>query len=144
MEFLEKAQDEPDIQPYYEAYNKAINGDTREEFWKEQAEKVQWSQFPTKILDDSNPPFYRWFSDGTINICHNAIDVNIEKGRGEQLAIIYDSGYTKTVKKYTYNQLLDNVSRLARILKETYELQKGDRVLIYMPMIPESTFAMLA
>ena len=129
---------------YDEMYKEANSDETREQFWRKQAEKVVWDQFPEQILDDSNPPFYRWYPDGKINICKNAIDVNVEKGRGEQLALIYDSAYTKTVRKFTYNELLSNVSRLARILSETYGITKGDRVLIYMPMIPEAAFAMYA
>ena len=129
---------------YDEMFKEANNDETRKQFWKKQAEKVSWDQFPEEILDDSNPPFYRWYPDGKINICKNAVDVHIEKGRGEQLALIYDSAYSKTVRKFTYNELLNNVSRLARILADTYEVTKGDRVLIYMPMIPEAAFAMLA
>jgi propionyl-CoA synthetase len=129
---------------YEEMYNNAIGEDTRDEFWRGQAEKVEWFKFPETILDQSNPPFYKWYPDGEINICYNAVDKNVKEGRGEQIAIIYDSAYTKTSKKYTFNELLDKVSRLARVMTDKFGITKGDRVLIYMPMIPEATFAMLA
>ena len=129
---------------YDEMYKNAFGEDTRDEFWKKQAERVHWDKFPETILDNSNPPFFKWFPDGEMNICYNALDKNIAEGRGEQDAIIWDSAYTKTSHRYSYNEVLDRVSRLARILTEKFEITVGDRVLIYMPMIPEASFAMLA
>lgn len=129
---------------YDEMYNESVGEKTRESFWKKQAERVEWDKFPDTILDSSNHPFYKWYPDGEMNICYNAVDRHVKAGRGDQLALIYDSAYTKTTKKITYNQLLDKVSRLAKILSDTFGVTKGDRVLIYMPMIPESCFAMLA
>lgn len=129
---------------YDEMYNEANNEATREDFWRKQAEKVHWDKFPETILDASNHPFYRWYPDGEINICYNAIDRHIEAGKGEQLAIIYDSAYTKSTRQLTYNELKEKVSKLARILVDNFGIEKGDRVLIYMPMVPESLYAMLA
>ena len=129
---------------YDAMYEEASNDATRDGFWKKQAERLEWDKFPETILDGSNHPFYKWYPDGQMNICYNAIDRHVKEGRGEQDAIIWDSAYVKASKRYTYNETLDRVSRLAKILVETFGIQKGDRVLIYMPMIPESCFAMLA
>jgi propionyl-CoA synthetase len=139
-------EEKPTIQSdlYDQMFAESNSDDTREEFWRKQAQRVHWDKFPEKILDDSNPPFYKWYPDGLTNICYNAVDKHVIDGRGEQDAIIFDSAYTKTSKRYSYNDVLDRVSRLARILVDTFGITKGDRVLIYMPMIPEASFAMLA
>jgi propionyl-CoA synthetase len=129
---------------YDEMYNEASGEDTRDGFWRKQAEKVHWDKFPDTILDASNHPFYKWYPDGEINICYNALDRHVNDGRGEQLALIYDSAYTNSTKKFTYSEVLEKVSKLAKILQDTYNIEKGDRVVIFMPMIPEATFAMLA
>ncbi|MDF1554379.1 MAG: propionyl-CoA synthetase [Deferrisomatales bacterium] len=112
-------------------------------FWGEAAEAISWYKKPTRVLDDSNPPFYRWFPDGELNTCYNAVDRHVEGGRAEQTAIIYDSPVTDTVQKYTYKELLDQVSRFAGVLKGL-GVGKGDTVIIYMPMVPQAVFAMLA
>ena len=115
-----------------------------ERFWLEQAKShIDWVTEPTKAVDDSNAPIYRWFPDGELNVCFNAIDRHVANGRGDQAAIIYDSPVTNTVRSITYAELLDEVSRFARALSDK-GVTKGDRVVIYMPMIPESTVAMLA
>ncbi|CAI2361406.1 unnamed protein product [Moneuplotes crassus] len=129
---------------YDEMYKEASGDDTREDFWRKQAEKVHWDRFPETILDDSNAPFFKWYPDGMINICYNAIDRHVVEGRGDQDALIWDSAYTKSTKKFTFSEVQDRVSRLAKILVNTFEVTQGDRVLIYMPMIPEAAFAMLA
>ncbi len=126
---------------YQSSYDESINNP--EKFWGEAAEKVQWYKKYDKVLEDSNPPFYRWFPGGEINTCYNAVDYHVESGRGDQTALIYDSPVTDTVRKYTYKQLQDEVSRFAGVLKEN-GAEKGDRVVIYMPMIPEAAIAMLA
>src|SRR5262249_10564624 len=90
----------------------------------------------------SNPPFYRWFSGGVLNTCYNALDRHVDSGRGEQLALIYDSPVTGTIERYTYRQLRDAVARFAGML-EQQGIRKGDRVIIYMPMMPEAVIAML-
>jgi len=114
-----------------------------EEFWAEAAKNIQWYREYSKVLDDSNPPFYRWFIDGEINTCYNALDYHVESGRGEQVALIYDSPVTSTIRKFTYAELLDEVSRFAGVLLAN-GISTGDRVVIYMPMIPEAAIAMLA
>jgi propionyl-CoA synthetase len=128
-------------QKYKEIYDYSIN--KKEEFWKNISNDIFWYKKPTKILNSSNPPFYKWFEDGVTNTCYNALDFHIDKGRGEKLAIIYDSPITGTKKKITYNELRDNVALFAGALKNQ-GVNKGDRVIIYMPMIPEAVIAMLA
>ena len=128
-------------QKYKEIYENSINN--REEFWKKISEDVFWYKKPTKILNSSNPPFYKWFEDGVTNTCYNALDIHIDQGRGEKLAIIYDSPITGTQKKISYNQLRNKVALFAGALKKQ-GVSKGDRVIIYMPMIPEAVIAMLA
>ncbi len=112
-------------------------------FWAKQSENIIWDKKPKRILDDSNSPFYKWFPDGTLNTCYNAIDRHVLSGRGEQDAIIYDSPVTNTKKKITYSQLQYQVSQFAGALTKL-GIIKGDRVIIYMPMIPEALVAMLA
>lgn len=112
-------------------------------FWGEAAEAVHWYSPPGVVLDNSNAPFTQWFADGEINACYNALDLHVEQGRAEQAALIYDSPVTNTVRSYTYGELRDEVARLAGVL-EAQGVGKGDRVIIYMPMIPESVMAMLA
>jgi propionyl-CoA synthetase len=115
-----------------------------EGFWLEQAKNhIDWVTEPTKAVDDSNAPIYRWFPDGELNVCYNALDRHVANGRGDQAAIIYDSPVTDTVRSITYAELLDEVSRFARALADR-GVTKGDRVVIYMPMIPEAAVAMLA
>jgi propionyl-CoA synthetase len=112
-------------------------------FWADAARAVTWTKPPQRILDDSNPPFYRWFPDAELNTCANAVDRHVESGRGEQAALIYDSPVTGTKRTYTYRELLDQTARFAGVLREL-GVGKGDRVVIYMPMIPEAVIAMLA
>ena len=112
-------------------------------FWAEAANKLSWQKPWEKVLDDSDAPFYEWFSGGEINTCYNALDRHCEAGRGDQAALIYDSPVTGTVKTYTYDALLDEVAHFAGALK-TQGVGKGDRVIVYMPMIPEAVIAMLA
>ena len=114
-----------------------------EGFWGDAAKDISWYKTWDKVLDSSNPPFYRWFSGALCNTCYNAVDRHVENGRADQAAIIYDSPVTNTVKTYTYAQLKDEVSRLAGVLLGL-GVTKGDRVIVYMPMIPEAAFAMLA
>ena len=112
-------------------------------FWAEAAQAVTWTKAPHTILDDSRPPFYRWFPDGELNTCANALDRHVEDGRGDQAALIYDSPLTGSKRTYTYRQLLDETARFAGVLCRL-GVQKGDRVVIYMPMVPEAVIAMLA
>lgn len=114
-----------------------------EGFWGEIAEDIHWYKKWDTVLDDSNPPFYRWFVGGEVNTCYNALDIHVEQGRGDMLALIYDSPVTDTITKYTYAELRDEVATFAGVLSEQ-GVEKGDRVIIYMPMIPEAAIAMLA
>ncbi len=126
---------------YEISYRQSI--DNPEAFWGAAAEDVCWYKKFTKVLDDSNKPFYRWFAGGEMNTCYNCVDYHVENGRAEQTAVIYDSPITQTIKRYTYKELLDHVARFAGVLSK-HGASKGDRVIIYMPMIPEALFAMLA
>ena len=114
----------------------------RDAFWSEQAKLVDWKTPPQQICDYSNPPFAKWFVGGTTNLCHNAIDRHL-KDRADQSALIFVSTETDVEKVYTFRELHAEVQRMAAILKDL-GVQKGDRVLIYMPMIAEAAFAMLA
>ena len=130
---------------YKEIYQKSIDPKTRESFWKEEAEEVFWFQkfSEDKVLDNSNIPFYRWFQDGLTNICYNCIDRHLEAGRGNSRALVWESAYLKKTVEYTYEELSQHVNRLSKILLKK-GVEKGDTVIIYMPMIAESIFAMLA
>src|ERR1700712_3182055 len=112
-------------------------------FWADAARAVTWTRAPQRILDDSNPPFYRWFPDGELNTCANALDRHVDQGRGDQAALIYDSPLTGTQRTYTYRELLDQTARFAGVLRDL-GVDKGDRVVIYLPMVPEAVIAMLA
>ena len=111
--------------------------------WQQAADDIHWFRAPTRLLDDSNPPFYRWYPDGVTNACFNAVDIHVEQGRGEQPALIYDSPVTASKRRYTFSQLLDEVSRCAGLLR-SQGVARGDRVIVYMPMVPEAIIAMLA
>jgi propionyl-CoA synthetase len=114
-----------------------------EEFWAEAAAQIHWFKAWDRVLDDSRKPFYRWFAGGELNTCYNALDRHIENGRSQQPALIYDSPVTNTVKSYSFGELHDAVATCAGALA-TLGVSKGDRVIIYMPMIPEAVIAMLA
>jgi len=126
----------------YEAmYNRWLTNP--EQFWAEAAEAVHWYRKWDQVLDSSHAPFYRWFSGGIVNSCYNALDVHVEGGRADQPALIYDSPVTGAIKTYTYRSLLDEVARFAGGLLAR-GVKTGDRVIIYMPMVPEAVIAMLA
>ncbi len=126
---------------YEEIFNRSIKDPSG--FWGEAAEAIDWYKKWDKVLDDSNKPFYRWFTGGELNTCYNALDRHVKGGRASQLALIYDSPVTDTIQKFTYAQLLDLVARFAGALKGL-GVGKGDTVIIYMPMIPQALIAMLA
>jgi propionyl-CoA synthetase len=111
-------------------------------FWGEIAEGITWTRKWDRVLDDSRPPFYRWFAGGELNTCYNALDRHLST-RGDQAALIYDSPVTGTIKSYTFRELTDYVARFAGVLAGL-GIGKGDRVIIYMPMVPEAVVAMLA
>ena len=116
---------------------------TNTDLWKQAAENIHWFRAPTTVLDDSNPPFYRWYPDGVTNACYNALDLHVEQGRGDQTALFYDSPVTDTRRQYSYAQLLEEVATFAGVLAGR-GVEKGDRVIVYMPMVPEALIAMLA
>ncbi len=126
---------------YDAAYQRSIRNP--EEFWADAAEDVHWFRRWERVLDRSSAPFYRWFSGGVTNTCYNALDVHVERGRGDQTALIYDSPLTNSVRKFTYRELRDLTAQFAGAL-QNLGVVKADRVIIYMPMIPEAVVAMLA
>lgn len=129
--------------PTYDDVIAEISADPGE-YWLEQARTlIDWVQEPTRAVDASAAPIYRWFPDGELNVCFNALDRHVAAGRGDQAALIYDSPVTDTIRTITYAELLDEVSRFARALSDR-GVGKGDRVVIYLPMIPEAAVAMLA
>jgi propionyl-CoA synthetase len=124
-----------------EVYRRSL--EDPEGFWGEAADDIFWFKRWDKVLDASRPPFYRWFEGGMTNTCYNALDRHVEEGRGAQAALIYDSPVTKTKQSFTYSELTDKVAAFAGVL-EKCGVGYGDRVIIYMPMIPEAVIAMLA
>jgi propionyl-CoA synthetase len=114
-----------------------------ERFWGEAARSIHWHKPWAKVLDDSRKPFYQWFVGGEVNTCYNAVDRHVEGGRADQLALIYDSPVTGIIRTYSYRQLRDEVATCAGALA-SLGVVKGDRVIIYMPMVPEAVIAMLA
>jgi len=126
---------------YADVYRRSI--DDPEGFWGEAATDIVWDEPWEKVLNAGRPPFYRWFSGGKLNTCYNCLDRHVDEGRGEQFALIYDSPVTDTIRKYTYAELRDETAKFAGALA-AQGVTKGDRVLIYLPMIPEAVIAMLA
>ncbi|MEU8270227.1 propionyl-CoA synthetase [Sphaerisporangium sp. NPDC049002] len=112
-------------------------------FWGDAAKAVSWDRAPDKVLDAEGAPFYRWFSGGELNTCHNALDRHVDGGRGDQAALVYDSPVTGTARTYTYAELLSQVALFAGVLRGL-GVGRGDRVVVYMPMVPEAVVAMLA
>jgi len=126
---------------YNEEFRRSL--DEPEAFWAAAAEAIDWTTPPERVLDNSRAPLYRWFPDGRLNTCYNALDRHVERGRADQVALIYDSPVTGSVRRYTYRELRDEVARFAGAL-QGQGVQHGDRVIIYMPMVPEAAIAMLA
>jgi len=126
---------------YQRAYEQSLSDPT--EFWGEAAKLVKWDKTPKVILDDSNVPLYRWFSDGMLNTCYNALDRHVIDGRADQPAVIHESAITDKSSILTYAQMLEKTARFAGALRMA-GVEKGDRVVIYMPMVPEALIAMLA
>ena len=126
---------------YEQAFHESVTDPER--FWGKAAEHVHWFRRYDRVLNRENPPFYRWFEGGIVNSCYSALDYHVEQGNGNRTALIYDSPVTNTVKKYSYSELRELVARCAGGLRK-HGVEKGDRVVIYMPMIPEAVIAMLA
>jgi propionyl-CoA synthetase len=126
---------------YAETYRRAL--EEPEEFWAEMADAIDWERRWDRVLDDSRPPFYRWFSGARLNTCWNALDRHVAAGRGERVALIWDSPVAGTIERFTYREMRDRVAQLAGVLTGL-GVKPGDRVLIYMPMVPEAAVAMLA
>src|SRR5215470_15917136 len=122
-------------QAYREAHRRSL--EDPQGFWAEQAEALHWERRWERVLDASRAPFYRWFGGGRINTCYNALDRHVEQGRGAQAALIYDSPVTGTVARLSYRELRDRVAHFAGALA-AQRVGRGDRVLIYMPMVPEA------
>ncbi len=117
--------------------------DDPEGFWSEAAQAIDWTRRWDRVLDDSRKPFYRWFAGGKLNTCHNCLDRHVASGRGDRAALIYDSAMTGEKRTYSYRELTDAVARFAGALRNE-GVGKGDRVIIYMPLVPEAAIAMLA
>jgi propionyl-CoA synthetase len=126
---------------YGSAYEQSLSQPSR--FWAAAADQIEWLRRPRAIVDDSRPPMARWFPGGMLNTCYNALDLHVASGRGEQDALVYDSPVTGALRRLRYRELRDEVARLAGALRDL-GVEKGDRVLLYMPMIPEAVFGMLA
>ena len=126
---------------YATAYERSITDPTR--FWGLAARDLRWLTPPDRVLDDGAPPFYRWFTGGELNTCDNALDRHIDEGRGDQAALIYDSPVTGTKRVYSYLELREEVALFAGALRGL-GVGRGDRVVIYLPMVPEAVVSMLA
>ncbi len=126
---------------YDETYARSLRDP--EGFWAAAAEDLYWDKRWDRVFDDTRPPYYRWFTGGVLNTCYNALDLHVDRGRGKQRALVYDSPVTSTITTYTYAGLRDEVARVAGALVRQ-GIGKGDRVIIYMPMVPEAIMAMLA
>jgi propionyl-CoA synthetase len=126
---------------YAETYRRALEDPMG--FWSDAGAAIHWEKRWDRLLDDSRPPFYRWFEGGALNTCYNCLDRHVAEGRGQQTALIYDSAMAGQVRSFSYNELTDRVARFAGALADQ-GVGKGDRVIIYMPMVPEAVIAMLA
>jgi propionyl-CoA synthetase len=126
---------------FVEIYNRSIMDP--EGFWGDVAEAIHWNKKWDRVLDDRNAPRYRWYTGGVLNTCYNALDVHVENGLGDRAALIYDSPITDSKVTYSYSALLNEVASCAGVLADL-GVAKGDRVIIYMPMIPQAIISMLA
>jgi len=126
---------------YVDTYKGSV--DEPSYFWQEQAKRIQWYKAPQNIVSTDSNGFYRWYDDGELNTSYLALDYHVEQGRGEQTALIYDSPVTGKKQQFTYSELTEEVAKFADVLR-FQQVKKGDRVLIYMPMIPQAAIAMLA
>src|SRR5256885_13654376 len=126
---------------YEEVYRRSLQDP--EAFWSEAARSLRWRKPWKRVLDRNDPQRPRWFEGGELNTCENALDVHVESGRGDQLALVWDSAVANQTMKYTYRELLQETARFAGALRRL-GAGKGDRVVIYMPMVPQALIAMPA
>src|SRR6202000_1991031 len=126
---------------YHEVYARSLADP--EGFWAEAAREIDWIEPAKKIFDPAMGPYGRWFTRGVVNTCYNALDRHVAGGRADQVALIHDSPLTNTITKFTYAELLKEVRALAAIMQD-FGVAKGDRVILYMPMVAEAVVAMLA
>ncbi|WP_163549667.1 AMP-binding protein [Candidatus Frankia nodulisporulans] len=133
--------DDAGVGAYRRAWERAASDPA--EFWADAARAVTWTRPPRRVLDADRPPFYRWFPDAELNTCANALDRHVDAGRGGDLALIHDSPVTGTIRRYTFTELTDEVARAAGALA-ALGVRRGDRVIIYLPMIPAAVISMLA
>ncbi|HXH84354.1 MAG TPA: propionyl-CoA synthetase [Candidatus Tectomicrobia bacterium] len=126
---------------YEEVYARSMKDP--QAFWAAAAEDIYWERRWDRVFDDARPPFYRWFTGGVLNTCYNALDLHVDRGRGKQRALVYDSPVTGAVRAYTFAELRDQVALVAGALRRQ-GIGKGDRVIVYMPMVPEAVMTMLA
>jgi len=126
---------------YQDVYEKSVSDP--EGFWASIAQDIRWRKKWDRVLDDSRPPFYRWFSGGELNTCENLLDRHVDEGRGDQLALVWDSPLAGASRSITYRGMRDEVARIAGAFAKK-GVGRGDRVIIYMPMVPEAVMAMLA
>ena len=126
---------------YESAYARSLADPVR--FWGEASRQIEWARRPRAVMDTTQPPVTRWFPGGMLNTCHNAVDLHVAAGRADQLALIYDSPVTGTIRRLSYRDLQGEVARFAGVLQDL-GVEKGDRVLVYMPMVPEAVVGMLA
>ncbi|MEX2200701.1 MAG: acetyl-coenzyme A synthetase N-terminal domain-containing protein, partial [Dongiaceae bacterium] len=124
-----------------EVYRRSL--DDPEGFWAAAAGAIDWTRKWDRVLDASRAPFYRWFAGGELNTCHNCLDRHVAAGNGDRTALIYDSAMSGTKRSFSYSELTDLVARFAGALKAE-GVATGDRVILYMPMVPEAAIAMLA
>ena len=127
---------------YDKVYQRSII--EKESFWKEQAKDLIWTKYFNRVLDKSDKYMQRWYPDGEMNICYNCIDRHVDEGRGDKIAFQYESVYTGIKESISYVNLLERVGKLSSLMQQKFDIQKDDRVLIYMPMVPPAAFSMLA
>src|SRR3984893_3895882 len=126
---------------YHEVHARSLRDP--EGFWAEAAAEIDWIEPARKIFDPTMGPYGRWFVGGVVNTCYNALDRHVANGRADQVALIHDSPLADTITKFTYSELLKEVQTLAAVMQD-FGVAKGDRVILYMPMVPEAVVAMLA
>src|SRR5260370_14765980 len=126
---------------YHEVHARSLRDP--EGFWAEAAREIDWIEPAKRIFDSTMGPYGRWFTGGVVNTCYNALDRHVAGGRANQVALIHDSPLTNAITKFTYAELLTEVQTLAAVMAD-FGVIKGDRVILYMPMVPEAVIAMLA